>query len=135
MMEDIINISVDAQEENLREDFGRLTMDYVLDRIEQIAGHTQYLHECIEKLGESQSVGEAGALALGNIVESREKTNQRLLQIYEKMYGDIKPQNPKEPSARERALAMTERILSKNGLGKDEQAVLLEALETIRHME
>jgi hypothetical protein len=135
LMENNIDISTDYQEEGLREEAGRLSMDYVLDRIEMIAAQTDYLHECIGKLGEiapnglGDITGAAKSEALGNIVESREKTNQKLLQLYEKMYDDLKPQ---KPSAKESALAMTERILSNNAVGDHERDTLLEALDTIR---
>ena len=88
----------------------KLTMDYVLEQIEKIATETEYLHNAISELSNTNSVGpgdvgtQEKAHALGEIVTSREHTNQRLLSLYEKMYDDLKAQSV--PSERERLIGM-----------------------------
>ena len=88
----------------------KLTMDYVLEQIEKIATETEYLHNAISELSNTNSVGpgdvgtQEKAHALGEIVTSREQTNQRLLSLYEKMYDDLKSQSV--PSERERLIGM-----------------------------
>ena len=88
----------------------KLTMDYVLEQIEKIATETEYLHNAISELSKTNSVGpgdvgtQEKAHALGEIVTSREQTNQRLLSLYEKMYDDLKAQSL--PSERERIIGM-----------------------------
>ena len=88
----------------------KLTMDYVLKRIEKIATETEYLHNAISELSKTNSCGpgdvgtQEKAHALGEIVTSREHTNQRLLSLYEKMYDDLKAQSL--PSERERLIGM-----------------------------
>ncbi len=87
----------------------KLTMDYVLEQIEKIATETEYLHNAISELSKTNSVGpgdvgtQEKAHALGEIVTSREHTNQRLLSLYEKMYDDLKAQSL--PSDEERLVA------------------------------
>ncbi len=87
----------------------KLTMDYVLGQIEKIATETEYLHNAISELSKTNSIGpgdvgtQEKAHALGEIVTSREHTNQRLLSLYEKMYDDLKAQSL--PSDEERLVA------------------------------
>ena len=86
----------------------KLTMDYVLEQIEKIATETGYLHNAISELSKTNSGGSGDvgtqekAHALGEIVTSREHTNQRLLSLYEKMYDDLKAQSL--PSEKERVI-------------------------------
>ena len=88
----------------------KLTMDYVLGQIEKIATETEYLHNAISELSKTNSCGpgdvgtQEKAHALGEIVTSREQTNQRLLSLYEKMYDDLKPQSVS--NERERLIGM-----------------------------
>lgn len=80
----------------------KLSMNYVLDQIEKIAAQTDLLNNAIEKLGQmadgdnadhmspGNTLGQAKAEAIGDIVRCRETTNQQLLKLYEKMYDDLK---------------------------------------------
>jgi len=61
---------------------------YCLDQIEKIMNQTDYLHQAIAQV---ENTGEAGAMALGNMVEEREKTNRQLIAFYQQMYDDLKP--------------------------------------------
>jgi len=84
-----------------------LTMDYVLQKIDEIASQTDYLRDALARLGAMKFgqgpgdiAGQAQAQAVGDIVRCRETTNQQLLKLYEKMYEDLKP----KPSERLTAL-------------------------------
>ena len=79
----------------------KLTMDYVLTQIENIAVQTTYLNEAVSELSKMSTstpvayaspdvAGEAKARALGDVVRCRETTNQQLLTFYEKVYDDLK---------------------------------------------
>jgi len=83
----------------------KMTIGYVLGQIEKIQSETQYLQDCIKGLeamqvtqpqipGAVDIAGEQKAKSLGQIVVSREATNQKLLAFYEKMYDDLKPSKP-----------------------------------------
>ncbi len=84
----------------------KMTIGYVLSQIEKIQSETQYLQDCIKGLETMQVTqaqvpgapvdiaGEQKAKSLGQIVVSREATNQKLLAFYEKMYNDLKPSKP-----------------------------------------
>ena len=78
----------------------KLTMNYVLAQIENIASQTAYLNETISELGKmfastpvayspEDVAGAAKAQALGDVVRCRETTNQQLLTFYEKVYDDL----------------------------------------------
>ena len=76
----------------------KLTMGYVLGKIEEISTNQSYVIAAITELGKMKSGGpgdigtEEQAKAIGDIVKARETTNQRLLALYEKMYDDLKPE-------------------------------------------
>ncbi len=76
----------------------KLTMGYVLGKIEEISTDRSYITAAISELGKMKSGGpgdigtEEQAKAIGDIVKARETTNQRLLALYEKMYDDLKPE-------------------------------------------
>ena len=75
----------------------KLTMEYLLQKIEEISKDQPYISEAISALEFVNSGGpgdigaQAKAHALGEIIKAREATNQKLLSLYEKMYEDIKP--------------------------------------------
>lgn len=107
----------------------KLTMDYVLGQIEKVATETEYLHNAISELSKTNSVGpgdvgtQEKAHALGEIVTSREHTNQRLLSLYEKMYDDLKAQAL--PNERERIIdTMLESLGNRNVSRKTQDAIV-----------
>lgn len=92
------------------------SVPYILSQIEAIRKDNSYFSEILSMLSElgAGSPGEAGspgdlmgqakADAIGHMVSARESTNQRMLQIYEKMLcsllnlpNDSKPQMPQMP--------------------------------------
>ena len=77
----------------------KLTINYVLNQIEQIVKDNEYIHNALEQLAlmpksdPGDIAGQEKAKAIGDIVRCRETTNQQALRLYEKMYDDLKPQS------------------------------------------
>ena len=72
----------------------RYTVEYILEQLEKIASNTAYLLEAIKESSNpigAEMVGDARTIGLGNMIESREATNQKLIAFYEEMYRDLKP--------------------------------------------
>lgn len=112
----------------------KLTMDYVLGQIEKISTEREYLHNAISELSKTNSIGpgdvgtQEKAHALGEIVTSREHTNQRLLSLYEKMYDDLKAQSL--PSERERIIDMMLESLGNPKVARTTQDAIVDILAT-----
>ena len=79
----------------------KLTMDYLLGKLEEISLGQAFLTDAISELGKMKSGGpgdvgtQEQAKAIGEIIKARETTNQRLIALYEKMYNDLKDKNDK----------------------------------------
>lgn len=75
----------------------KLTMDYLLGKLEEISLGQAFLTDAISELGKMKSGGpgdvgtQEQARAIGEIIKAREATNQKLIALYEKMYDDLKP--------------------------------------------
>jgi hypothetical protein len=81
----------------------KFSLNYVLEQIEKISSQTEYITRAFDAVTSIENgeipecgspgnmTGQAKAEAIGEIVKSRETTNQKLLQLYEKMYDDLKP--------------------------------------------
>ncbi len=73
----------------------KLTMDYLLSKLEEITTGQAFLTDAIAELGKMKSGGpgdvgtQEQAKAVGVIIQAREETNQRLIALYEKMYDDL----------------------------------------------
>lgn len=80
----------------------RLTMGYVLSRIDLILNNTAYIHEAIAAIQKmepgqpSLNAPDTSRLAITNVVQARETTNQQMIRLLEKMYDDLKPKEPSE---------------------------------------
>lgn len=61
---------------------GQSDKAYIMAKIDQILADTQYLTEAVQKLGTTDAV------AVANLVEAREKTNQSMIRLLEKMLDD-----------------------------------------------
>ena len=78
-----------------------LSMGYVLERIDKILNAKSHLDEVVSELRQMEVAGsgdvgtQAKATALSDVVKCQATTNQRLLQLFEKMYDDLKPQKPR----------------------------------------
>ena len=96
----------------------KLTIKYVLDKIEQIINDTEDIHSALEQLAlmpksdPGDIAGQEKAKAIGEIVRCREATNQQALKFYEKMYDDLTDKKP----LKNKALAALEKCS-----GNDEQ--------------
>lgn len=116
----------------------KYTLDYVLNQIEQIVKDTEYIHNALEQLAlmpqsaPGDIAGQEKAKALGDIVRSRETTNQQALKLYEKMYDDLKPH---EESTKSKALEMLAGIVREVGFFETERGaeILSDMLDTVRH--
>ena len=67
----------------------KYTIEYILEQIEKIAADTAYLLEAVKECSNPVG-GEACAMALGNMVEHREKTNRQLIAFYQEVYSNLK---------------------------------------------
>ncbi len=79
----------------------QITIPDLLERIDRIAAQTDHLMRALDQMqaippaaGPGDIVGQAKAQAIADIVRCRETTNQRILQMYETMYADLKPSDP-----------------------------------------
>ncbi len=71
-----------------------LSMEFVLSRIDKILNDTAYIYDSINTIKEMPTdTPWTFSEALSKIVESRESTNQKMLQLFEKMYNDLKSKN------------------------------------------
>jgi hypothetical protein len=78
------------------------SMKYVMSRIDMIIRDNQHIKNALTAIDTMQinespngGVGDAArAEAIQNTVQSRETTNQKILEILEKMYDDLKPHRP-----------------------------------------
>ncbi len=91
IVEDISETALNAQPE--------LTVGYILSQIEKIQQDNEHVLKALNSLenivindGSGDIANQARGAAIGEIVESREATNQRLIAFYEKLYDDIKPE-------------------------------------------
>lgn len=78
----------------------RMTVEYALERLEEVSRDTAYLTEALAKLSslESKGPGDVGtgeqARAIAEVVKAREKTNQMLIEMYRQMYKYLRPEKP-----------------------------------------
>ena len=118
----------------------KLTINYVLNQIEQVVKDNEYIHKALEQLAlmpksdPGDIAGQEKAKAIGDIVRCREATNQQALRLYEKMYDDLKP---REQSTKNKALEMISGIVKEMAFYESEQGaeILSNMLDTIRHID
>lgn len=89
------NTEIYAAQENTGENEvkeSRVSIEYCLEQIEQIAHQTDYLNQVLAELRELENneLCSHKAAALSDVIKSRETTNQQMLRFYEKMYDDLK---------------------------------------------
>ena len=117
----------------------KLSIDYVLDKIEHIIKDSEYIHNALEQLAlmprsePGDIAGQEKAKAIGDIVRCRETTNQQALRLYEKMYDDLKPH---EESTKNKVLEMLSEMARSTEIFDTEQGaeILSNMLDTIRHI-
>ena len=112
----------------------KLTIDYILGKLEEISVGQAFATDAILELGKMKSGGpgdvgtQEQAKAVGEIIKAREATNQKLIALYEKMYDDLKP---KQNSLKEMAMKALERAADDN----ERLAGVSDILDTIRHLD
>lgn len=80
-----------------------LTANDILKRIDMLIVETGYLRESVDALGKIESGGpgdahspgdigtQAKARAIAQVIEYREQTNQKMIALLDRMYGDLSP--------------------------------------------
>ena len=112
----------------------KLTIDYILSKLEEISVGQAFATDAILELGKMKSGGpgdvgtQEQAKAVGEIIKAREETNQKLIALYEKMYDDLKP---KQDSLKVMAMKALERAADDNG----RLAGVSDILDTIRDLD
>jgi len=84
------------------------TWEYALKQIERISNETSELHDLIKQ--SSIADGET-ILGLTSAMNAREETNRKLIEFYQKMYDELKPNN--KPNSLKTAEVLTELINKK----------------------
>ena len=110
IINDLFETAVNENEQKSTGYIPKLTMEYVLSRIDAIVNDTEHIHEAIKAIKEIPDLkltdglmnfggdyaGQAKAEAISNTIQSRETTNQQLIRLFEKMYDDLKPKEASE---------------------------------------
>ena len=97
----------------------------------------QYILDAIEAVksiipNESINGGfgdQARAEALGNIVQAREATHQKLMELLQRMYDDLRPQRAEESEYRQRHIGLYERIIDNPDLDGDDKRNLINSIQ------
>ena len=100
----------------------------ILSRIDRVLEDTDYLREAVASLvqitAEADGTETNGlGLGLGNLVEAREATNQKVLDLLTRMYDDLNPKNEYAP------IIETLVAAQKAGLEPDAIAILQKAIQ------
>ncbi len=66
-----------------------VSMAYIMEKIDQILADSQYIKDAIAQFKMSDGKAEGAWIGLGNMAESREKTNQALIRLLEKMLDQL----------------------------------------------
>ena len=70
----------------------KVTQAYIIEKIEQIMGNTDYIQKALEEIehiSEEMGPHSAKADAIASIVKSREETNQQLIKMLNGMYYSV----------------------------------------------
>ena len=94
------NLEDNTMLENTNITSEKLTMDYCLQQIETILHDKSHLTEAFEQLKGVHGQDAGVAIAVSQMIDAREQTNRRMLDMVQKMYDDLKP----SPSLKDRAL-------------------------------
>lgn len=111
----------------------KLTMDYLLGKLEEISLGQAFLTDAISELGKMKSGGpgdvgtQEQAKAVGEIIKAREATNQKLIALYEKMYDDL---TSRQTSLKEMAMKALEIAADDEG----KIVAISDVLDAIRHL-
>lgn len=136
-LEDIIMDNNIIQEEFVLTTSTKYTYEYALQQIEKIANDTSYVKEALKVIADMEPSdapnGGMGDAARGNAiaeaVRSREETNRKLIEFYNKMYDDLKPNKSNNPSSKEIMQQMLIEKISNINIGDiDDQSDFIEKL-------
>lgn len=136
----VTGIENNAAEITASED--KYSIGYCIEQIESIGKQTEYLNQAISEMRQldNDSASEQKAMALGQMVSSRETTNQQLLRFYEKMYDDLKkPASVNVVSEKvrlqEQLLKVMEKTLENSDFSEDKVTDMFNgAFDAIRHI-
>lgn len=82
---EMANQQAEGELEALQET-SQIDASYLIQKIDQILADSSYVTTALQQL---ENLDEAGAMAAGNIVEYRERTNQRMIDFLEKLMGKL----------------------------------------------
>lgn len=118
-----------------------LAANDILQRIDMLIGETAYLRESVGALamikgtgpGDPHSPGDIGtqakATAIASVIEHRERTNQQLIALLNRMYDDVSPTTVKKPSRSAEETKLIERLVDKSPeMSDDTLRAFLESL-------
>ena len=131
-----------TEKESIEQEGSKYSIEYCLEQIERIGHQTEELNQVITELRqmENGSSCEAKAMALGNIVECRETTNQQMLRFYEKMYDDLRVPAPvdvvsQKTRLQEQLLKILDKTLENGDFSSNEISDMFNgAFDAIRHI-
>lgn len=86
-----INESTLDNKHSSQKDTQELTVADILNRIDSVIANTQYLTDALESI--KGCPDGRMSIGVGNMVEQREKTNQQIIALLERMYDDMSKQN------------------------------------------
>lgn len=143
--ENTLKTEVEANESKA-EASAKLSIDYILEKIEKLDSDMQYLYDAIKAVGEIPSGADAGpagdvagaekAKALADIVKCRETTKQQMLNFYTGLLDDLRTE--KQESDRQTAFRIIMQVIGDDSMSADERITLMEkfddSLSTIRFL-
>ena len=109
----------------------KLSIEYVLSRIDAILNDTEHIHKAIKEIpiipmnSNSDCAGQK-ANAIAETVQSRETTNQQLIRLLEKMYDDLNPKESSEEMTQFQQLADIICKIPPNNLSPEMSAEILQ---------
>lgn len=95
---------------------------YIMQKIDQILSDTQYLKDAIAS-AERAAGNEAWGMGIGNLVESRERTNQAMIALLEKMLDRVMPAAPAPADADTQKLKMVIDFMANKNLNEENGVV------------
>ena len=113
-----------------------LTIEYILTRMDWIIKDTTYIKEALIILRdidttEINNFPDARAKSIGDIIESRESTNQQTLRFLEKMYDDLKPKQNVEAMQSKAMDTITSLMALAEDIEQDKLKMILDSVRNI----
>jgi len=138
------NVKKEAEiNESKAEASAKLSIDYILEKIEKLDSDMRYLYDAIKAVGEIPSGADAGpagdvagaekAKALSDIVKCRETTKQQMLNFYTGLLNDLRKQ---ETSNKQYALDILKTAVESDSA--DKYSIIEQVnyvLDAVRHID